>query len=157
MKHRISKNLLVFLLFFVFFFVGCSREVLQIKENKGGITKQGYLELICKDSYFYGDVIVKGDENFFEVSIYNFGAEIIKVEDIKGKIKILYLGNEVKDAYFHLFPVDVSLLNSNLKKYFFNEFLEESNTIFYKLEEDRKVFNIIIENCHLKFFLAEEL
>lgn len=146
------------LITFIFcFFLGCAKETAQIKEKKEFNTGLGYIELNCQNYYFYGDVWVNHRENFFEVNIYNFGNEILKVEGFNDKIKIFYLGNEIKGDYYELFPVNIKLLFDILKRYFFQEPIEESESLFFEIDNGRKILNIIINDCKIRIFLIRNI
>ncbi|MCX7990643.1 MAG: hypothetical protein N2999_01210 [Proteobacteria bacterium] len=154
-----SSKIIKFVTFFIIisFFAGCARELVNINKSSELIIKGvGYLELYCGDYYFYGDILTNGNKDFFEISIYNFGNEILKINELNDKIKILYLGGEIKDDYFQLFPMDINFLVKNLKRYFLEQPLDKSDSIFFETENDKKILNIIRDNCRVKIFLAKE-
>lgn len=135
------------------FFNCCAKDISRLKEKKEIYTKEGYIEFLCEGNYFYGDIIANGNDDYLKISIFNFGNEIFSIEDYGKNFKAFYLGSELGKDYLEFVPFDIKFFLGLIKKLFNNEKFEENTNIFFELENEKRVLNILEDKCKVKIFL----
>ncbi len=135
---------------------GCAVKTEQTFPKKISHSGMGFIELVCPDNYFYGDLTYNlYDNQDLEIDIYNFGTPILKITDYANRLRIFYLGNEVSDNYYNFFPVDIKSLKNIIRDYVkIGQITEKEAAV---LDIDNKKYLIFnSRNCTIKI-LAERV
>lgn len=152
---KIFRNFIIILFLFILF-NGCAgvKGANQLKSEKyKGI---GYLELLCPQYYFYGDVILTAYDNDMEMEIFSFGSPFIKVQDKDGRIKVFYLGSELSNDDINIFPINLTQLKEPLLSYVFDRDVNNTESVYTEIKEGKKFLILSNNSCMLKLFLERE-